>query len=26
MWSTGLRIYAFKLDLDQESCIFSSTK
>ena len=22
----GLRVYDFKLDLDQESCIFSSTK
>ena len=26
MESTGLRIYAFKSDLDQESCVFSSTK
>ena len=26
MYSTDLRVYAFKSDLDQESCISSSTK
>ena len=26
MQSTGLRVYAFKSDLDQELCIFSSTE
>ena len=26
MQSTGLRVYAFRSDLDQISCVFSSTK
>ena len=26
MWSTGLHVYASKSDMDQESCVFSSTK
>ena len=26
MYSTGLSICAFKSDMDQESCVFSSTK